>query len=89
MAAPKFKIDYADGVSDEVSLKPARQIQYEAETGEPLFDQDETVLMTKVYTLAWYAAGKPLTFEEWAETLESVEMVNEETDGDRPTPAED
>lgn len=90
MAAPKFKIDYEDGTSDEVVLKPARQMQYEAEQNQPLFDEDEKILMTKVYTLAWYAAGKPSTLEEWAETLESVEMVNdEETDADRPTPAED
>lgn len=89
MAAPKFKIEYQDGTSEEVQLRPARQMQYEAETGEPLFDESEKILMTKVYTLAWYAAGKPETLEDWAETLESVEMVSEEIDADRPTPAED
>lgn len=88
MAAPKFKIEYIDGETEEVSLRPARQMQYESESGEPLFAEDEAILMTKVYTLAWYAAGKPDTIEEWVELLESVEMVNEDTDDELPTQAE-
>lgn len=79
--APTFIVLYTDGHEEEAKLLPIQQIAYERDTGEPLFGSDESIQMIKVYTLAWYASGKPDTFDEWVGTLEAVTMV-EDGDGD-------
>jgi len=91
MAAPKFTIVPIDGDEEIVHLRPAQQVAYEVDFDEPLFADDEDVRMSKVYMLAWYAAGKPGKFKDWLDTLEAVEMADQgedqddEGDGDSPT----
>jgi len=79
MAAPIFKVTHIDGTAEEVRLRPRAQIDYEEETGDALisFDTDE-MRVSKLYTLAWYAAGKPGEFDEWIDSLDSVEMAGGE-----------
>jgi hypothetical protein len=79
MAAPTFKVTLIDGTTSEVKLRPRAQIDYEEETGDALvsFDTDE-MKVSKLYKLAWYAAGKPETFDEWVDSLDAVEMAGDE-----------
>jgi hypothetical protein len=79
MAAPTFKVTLIDGTESEVKLRPRAQIDYEEETGDALvsFDTDE-MKVSKLYKLAWYAAGKPDTFDEWVDSLDAVEMAGDE-----------
>jgi hypothetical protein len=91
MAAPRFKVTKIDGSVEEIRLRPRAQIDYEDETGEALINLDsEDMKVSKLYTVAWYAAGKPDTFDEWIDSLDAVEMADEDADkeGDdttRPT----
>ena len=79
MAAPIFKVTFVDGRTEEVRLRPRAQIDYEEETGDALisFETDE-MRVSKLYSLAWFAAGKPETFDEWIDSLDAVEMAGAE-----------
>jgi hypothetical protein len=79
MAAPTFKVTYEDGRTEDVKLRPRAQIDYEEETGDAIvaFDTDE-MRVSKLYQLAWYAAGKPDTFNDWVDSLDSVEIAGGE-----------
>lgn len=90
MAAPKFTLTYLDGTSEEVVLRPRAQIAYEEDTGEGLASLDEDIRVSKLYRLAWYAAGRPSDFDEWIDSLESVDLpagdMNDDGEADtRPT----
>lgn len=80
--APTFTISYLDGTDSVERLLPFQQIAYERDTGEPLFSDDESPRMAKVYMLAWYACKQPDTFDEWVQTLEAVSMVEDDDDDD-------
>ena len=75
MPVPRFNLIYQDGTNEEVRMRPRAQIQYEADTGEPLFKDSDNIHMTTIYKMAWYAAGKPDTLEIWADRLEDAEMI--------------
>jgi hypothetical protein len=81
MAAPKFTVTYLDGTSETVSLRPRAQIQFEEDTGGGLVSLDDEVRVSKLYKLAWYAAGKPGEFDEWLDNLEAVELPQQEETG--------
>jgi len=91
MAAPIFKITYSDERVEEVKLRPRAQIDFEEETGDALvtLDSDE-MRVSKLYLLAWFAAGKPGEFEDWIDSLDAVELAGDEDadaedDSTRPT----
>ena len=90
MAALKFKIEYENGPVEEVTFRPSAQVAYETDTGDPIATSDDQILVTKLYRMAWYAAGQPDTFEEWLDRIESIEAPDSDegqTEGDdtRPT----
>ena len=91
MAAPRFKVTYIDERFEEYPLRPRAQIAYEEATGEGLVALDsDDMRVSKLYTLAWFAAGQPDTFDEWIDSLDSVEMAGgedgeQEGDSTRPT----
>ena len=89
MAVLTFKIGYSDGTEQEAPFRPKAQVAYERDTGEPIGMEDDQVLVTKLYHMAWYAAGKPMDdFDAWLDTIDSVEAGgndDEEEGGTRPT----
>ena len=82
----KFKVTTSEGNSEEVTVKPAAMVAFE-QAGNSLSDESKPV--TNLYTLAWYAMGKPeRSFEKWLDTVEEVESLDQEgADVERPTTA--
>ena len=79
MAAPTFKVTFIDGKIEEIKLRPRAQIDYEEETGDALISLDsDQMRVSKLYKLAWFAAGKPGDFDEWIDSLDAVEMAGDE-----------
>ena len=87
MAAPTFKVTFIEGNIEEIKLRPRAQIAYEEETGDALISLDsDQMRVSKLYKLAWFAAGKPGDFDEWIDSLDAVEMAgDEDEDGDEAT----
>lgn len=91
MAVLRFNIEYADETTVEASFLPKQQVQYEMETGDPIASSSDEILVTKLYKMAWFAAGKPRDdFDDWLDDLVSVEALDSDDDGDvegstRPT----
>lgn len=95
MATPTFNITRADGAVETHRLRPIAQMRYEADFKEPIFSSRDgsEMKMTKLFTLAWYAAGKPGdNLADWLEDVDDVDMktpeseaLDEEEDADLPT----
>lgn len=83
----ELKVTKEDGTVEDVTVRPKAMIAFESD-GHSLSDESKPV--TNLYTLAWYALGKPeRTFDKWLDTVEEVESadVEEGDDIDRPTTA--
>jgi hypothetical protein len=90
MAAPIFKVTHIDGTEEEVALRPRAQIAYEEETGDALISLDsDEMRVSKLYKLAWFAAGRPSDFDEWIDSLDSVEMATTGTEDEPQEEGED
>jgi len=75
-----FKVDYEDGNTVEVRVKP-RHILAVERTGGSL---DATIEAS--YKLAWLASQTPESFEDWLDTVEDIEPLDTEGDEEeRPT----
>jgi hypothetical protein len=90
MPAPTFTVEFLDGRVEKVKLTPRAQVDYEAATGKPLTGMgggDRPV--SEMYELAWYAAGKPDTYDTWLDGLEAILSEAEEQEAEeseaRPT----
>lgn len=81
-----FRITSQDGTVEEVKVRPAALIAFEQD-GHSM--QDEAKPVTNLYTLAFYALGKPDDdFEKWIATLDDLESIEEDGEGaDLPTTA--
>ncbi len=82
-----FRITSQDGTVEEVKVRPATLIAFEQD-GHSM--QDETKPVTNLYTLAFYALGKPgKNFDKWVETLDDLESIDDDTESgaDLPTTA--
>jgi hypothetical protein len=97
MPTPRFTVTYEDGSTEELRMRPRAQMAYESDTNQPLFQDTDEIRMTTIYTMAWYAAGKPDTLDGWIANIDDVEMqplrtpkTDEESgDADHPPTAED
>ena len=67
-----FKVDYEDGDTVEVRVKPRHILSVER-TGGSL---DATIEAS--YKLAWLAAQSDLSFEDWLDTVDDIEPIEVE-----------
>lgn len=81
MAILTFKIEYTDGTTEEAPFRPKAQVAYERETGDAIGMDEDQILVTKVYRMAWYAAGQPLEdFDAWIDTIDGVTSLGDDDD---------
>jgi len=72
MATQTFQVTYEDGTSGEFKVKPRHLIAYEDEVGGNLEDAQS---VRDAFKLAWIASGSALHFDEWIETVDSIETT--------------
>lgn len=69
MATTRFDITFEDGREETFKVKPRHLIEYEDIVG----DIEQASSVRSAFTLAWIAAGKPGTFDEWIATVDDIE----------------
>lgn len=91
-----IKVIYLDGTSKIVTTRRIDAIKLERHVGQPIIkrfgisENDTSMFLEDVWFLAWSAskradkAGVPDDFDEWAETVDDVEMIGDD-EGD-PAP---
>lgn len=73
-------IRYEDGSSKTVEIKPKHMIAAERAIGKPVADHG----VEASYLSAWKASGSTAKFDDWLDTVETLEQVEADAD---PTPA--
>ena len=75
------RITYVDGTTADVRWRPALTLQVERKwpdpTTRPVFEADWFAL--------WCGVGKPGTFDEWLETVDGSELVDDGADAVPPS----
>lgn len=80
-----FRVTAQDGNVEEVKVRPAALIAFEQ---DGFAMSDETRPVTNLYTLAFYALGKPGgDFDAWVAGLDDIESIEDESTADLPTTA--
>jgi len=71
-------------VKHDLKVKPKHIAKFEADGFR--MSNDEGSGISWLYRLAWYAAGKPDTYESWLDTVEDVESDKSEEDDQESGP---
>lgn len=66
----KFTVTYEDGNVITYKVKPRHLVAFEDEFG----GFTESVKAT--YTMAWYASGTAVPFDEWLDTVEDITALD-------------
>jgi hypothetical protein len=73
MATTKFTVVFEDGTSEIFKVRPKDILRIERESG------GLSASVESSYKLAWMASGTKDGFEEWLDTVEDIEPVDEDT----------
>ena len=75
-----FTVKYeSKEVADVVKVKPRHLVRFEDKFG----DMAETA--TATYQLCWLASDSGMDFNEWIDTVDSIDPLEDEDDQERPT----
>ena len=67
----KYVVTYENGDVKEYKVKPRHLVQHEHETKK---DGDDT--LTKGYKLAWIAAQSEVSFKQWLDLVDDVDVTD-------------
>jgi len=76
MASPVISLTFTDGHAEEVKLNPRVLVEVERKFGATIPGIEGSLYG------AWHRLGRPGVFDEWLDTIESIE----EAPGVEPTP---
>ena len=77
-------IHYADGRTIEVKVGPSTQVAFEREHNVGIVAIATEQKLSHVYWLGWHASKTGLGFDEWLETLDSVDVDMSDADPTKP-----
>lgn len=67
-------VHYTDGREAEITAGPVTQVAFEREHNMGIVKMAEETRLSHVYWLAWHASKPGLGFDEWLETLDSIDI---------------
>ncbi len=86
----ELKIEYVDGTTRSLSVRPITQVAFERHWKKGLAALGEDTHVEHLYWLAWDSlrklGEKPVEFDPWLDTINAVDVVNQDDDEDDSDP---